>query len=75
MSSIRVKTHINAAAIPGSMPVSLTRLAVWRIAILHLASIVPTVKVLKYESLSASWVLYGMPRGNAPRILCNNLLF
>lgn len=50
-------THINAAAIPGSVPVSPTRLAVWRIAILHLASVVPTVKVLKRKDLSAPWVL------------------
>ena len=69
MSLIRVETHINAAAIPGSMPVSLTRLAVWRIAILHLASIVPTVKVLKHEKLSVSWVLWNAPQKRTPHPL------
>lgn len=34
------------------MPVSLTRLAIWRVAILHLASIKPAVKVLKRRFVS-----------------------
>lgn len=58
MSLIWVETHINAAAIPGSVPVSLTRLAVWRSAILHLASVVSTVKVLKDKKLLVSWVIW-----------------
>ena len=52
------KPHLNAAAIAGGMSVSFTRLAVWRVAILHLASIIPTVKVLKYvnsQSSRMSW--------------------
>jgi hypothetical protein len=45
-----IKTNVNAAALPGSVPVSLTRQAIWRIAILHVASIIATVKVLKHAN-------------------------
>jgi len=72
MILVWVETHINAATIPGSVLVSLTRLAIWRVAILHLAGIIPAVKVLKHVKLSASWVLCSA-LGNARRILCNNL--
>ena len=47
MSLVWIKTHINAAAIPSGVPMGLTRLAILRIAILHLASIIPTMKVLQ----------------------------
>jgi len=52
MSFAWIKTHINAATIPCGVSVSLTRLAIWRVAILHLASIIPTVKVLKHKFIS-----------------------
>jgi hypothetical protein len=50
------KTHVNAAAIAGGVFVSLTRLAICRVAILHLAGIIPTVKVLEHVKYQ--------PRGN-----------
>ena len=45
-----IKTYVDAAALPSSVPVSLTRQAIWRVAILYLASIITTVKVLKHAN-------------------------
>ena len=55
---IRIKAYIDAATVACGVSVSFTRLAIWRVTILHLASIIPTVKVLKYVSSSASCALW-----------------
>jgi hypothetical protein len=51
MCLVWIKTHVYATAIPGGVIVSPTPLAICRVAILHLASIIPTVKVLKHAGL------------------------
>lgn len=61
MSLVWMKMYLNAAAIPGGVLVSLTRLAILRVAILHLASIIPAVKVLKHVGLSAPRTLWSAP--------------
>lgn len=54
MWSVRGKTYINAATIPSGVPMSFTRFTILRIAILHLASVIPTVEVLENVNSSAS---------------------
>ena len=54
MGLVWIETYFNAAAIAGGVSVSLTRLAIWRVAILHLASIIPTMKVLKIRKFISS---------------------
>lgn len=48
MTLVCTKAYINAAAIPGGVSVSSARLAIWGVAILHLAGIIPAVKVLRH---------------------------
>jgi hypothetical protein len=48
MIVVLIKTHVDATTIARCVLVSLTRLAICRVAVLHLASIIPTVKVLKH---------------------------
>jgi len=69
MASVCAKTYVNAAAIPGGVSVSLTRLAIWGVAILHLASIIPTMEVLEQVNRSALWVVWGAPWKRTPHPL------
>lgn len=69
MTSVCTRTYINATAIPGGVSVSLTRLAIWGVAIFHLASIIPTVEMLKHANQSVSWVVWGAPWKRTPHPL------